>query len=227
MKKHILILYTFFLFHSSDIYSMELYQITKKNIINKYLCEHCGKDCTNLSGLISHKRIHNPEPFICHVCNNKFKFQYNLVEHIKQHEENFKIQTYSCNICDKQYKHQSTLLQHQKRHFSLPSKLYTCKICNKISIQKICCKQPIKRHEENLKIQTLLCDICGKQCKSRSGLSQHKKIHFSSQEKLCTTQIYSENFTNLEDFFGPQDILDQFNINNLKINDPLLCFNTR
>ena len=52
-------------------------------------CEICGKELADPSSLYRHRKIHNAEgkPHSCPYCERKFIQRYNMVQHMKVHEE--------------------------------------------------------------------------------------------------------------------------------------------
>ena len=77
----------------------------------KYQCQHCGKNCGNLSTLNIHMRKHEEPQFKCSFCKKMLKSQKSLVIHEREHtgERPFK-----CSMCGNSYKSSDVLGTHMK-----------------------------------------------------------------------------------------------------------------
>ena len=77
----------------------------------KFQCQHCGKNCGNLSTLKIHMRKHEEPQFKCGFCKKMLKSKKSLLIHEREHtgERPFK-----CTICSNSYKSSDVLGTHMK-----------------------------------------------------------------------------------------------------------------
>jgi len=92
-----------------------------------YLCTVCDKRFKHRHRLNQHKRTHTGEkPFVCRMCNKGFTLKEQLNVHMVRHT-GAEGSSYSCSQCEKRFSSQSSLRQHMNIHRSK----YKCKECGK------------------------------------------------------------------------------------------------
>ena len=82
---------------------------------NQLSCEDCGKLFADNKQMELHsKKIHGDKDFVCDICNNGYRTQSILDNHMEfQHQ---KQTMHICNECGKPYNKELNLKRHKKNH---------------------------------------------------------------------------------------------------------------
>ena len=174
---------------------------------NPFECDICNKTFPTKIGLGSHKgqvhrgQVHRARPhkvgkkkqtreYECNYdddCNRSFKRRCDLYIHIRNDHDGYPFQ---CNQCKQQFKYQKELKKHEKKNN-----------CCAVHSQK---QSEDEYDEEDFDddyddeyqdyqndveseedVDSLQCDICGKQCANPRTLRNHKLLHSSKRPFKC------------------------------------------
>ncbi|XP_033118077.1 zinc finger protein 62 homolog [Anneissia japonica] len=97
----------------------------------RFLCDHCGKPFFSDQERNQHlkrKHLPRPMPFICPLCEEPFKFEYNMRAHMKTHP-NYKPN--KCSYCDFETRTKAALKDHVKKHTGEKTK--SCDLCDYVT----------------------------------------------------------------------------------------------
>ncbi|MGI4752177.1 MAG: C2H2-type zinc finger protein [Janthinobacterium lividum] len=191
----------------------------KKNSVNDYRCKFCSKRFTNITSMRQHLDTHTscrktsgnsrPEriisipgvvkPFVCNICNKRFKRKIELTIHTRKHkgEDPFK-----CDVCGVQYSCASSLIIHHTR-VHVAYKTFSCKIC-KIQFtrkwshtgqRKIVCADCKKCYNLFVKskpnqriivgVKPYVCNYCQEDFYLKISLIQHIRTHVNEKPYSC------------------------------------------
>lgn len=104
--------------HTDDVVPVNL---TRSNIQEKHVCEHCGKIFESTLLLIRHKKTHlNEKKFNCQECGKCYTSTTRLIKHEKTHDGEKPL---VCHLCAKTFKRKCALQDHMVRHY-----LFSCKL---------------------------------------------------------------------------------------------------
>ena len=111
--------------------------------------------------------------FNCHECGKNYKTKFGLMQHIKEHQQQFK---HVCDVCAKGFNYPSTFAIHMNKHKN--EKPYSCSKCNKSYDSK----SVLGRHQETCGIQAtpFACHICQKTFRAKRYLNDHMACHSDS-----------------------------------------------
>ncbi len=148
---------------------------TEGNSDRTLQCEHCNQIFLNDDYLELHKvdahGVTRPsendkgDAEVCKQCGKQFRTHHSLVRHIRQHHGTFKV--HKCSLCGKEYADEHKLESHAVIHIG---------------------------YDERQKSKIWICDQCGKQFGSRSGLVRHIRQHQGAFKcELCQKVFGSQN----------------------------------
>lgn len=206
LKRHILI-------HSEKQHKCDLCDYAshrptdlKKHIAGKheglfqFQCEICDFKSNSGANFEAHTKTQHTDtehrPFVCVICEAKFKTAYVLKNHLFTHEKFRK--DYACNDCDKVYKTNASLFIHrQATHLNV---VYLCSFCDRSFNQK----QQLTGHIGRLHSdeRPFHCDMCGSKFKAKNDLLDHKKRHSGLRKHSCSKCPMK--------FYGSRDLKNHF-----------------
>ncbi|KAM7345538.1 transcription factor grauzone-like [Cochliomyia hominivorax] len=135
----------------------------------------CSKKIFRRCYLIDHINFHlNPNYFQCSKCHKVLADRLCLNSHLKTHEENL-TKNHSCDVCGKSFMCQSKLKIHQTTHLPEEEKKFDCTDCGKKFANKYLLSNHV--HAVHLKVNSKICDICGKSLCSAEYLERHMLEH--------------------------------------------------
>jgi uncharacterized Zn-finger protein len=116
--------------------------------------------------------------FICTICQQVFKSQNNLTNHLQTHEEKRK---YACTTCDKKFLSRRNLLNHATIHTETYE--HECTICHSFYKRSDTLRTHIRTvHNDERKFQ---CDDCGMTFKLKHVLISHQITHRNERKYAC------------------------------------------
>lgn len=128
----------------------------KENLV--FICEICDESFKKNWQLNRHKKVFhlNVKNYVCTYCNRGFKQLYHLQEHITSHTGERK---FKCDICHKTFSRMSSQRKHMKAHEAAPG--------------------------EKSKKSPFLCSICGKKFPYSNGAQRHMRTHSDDRRFEC------------------------------------------
>uniref|UniRef100_A0A8D9ELR5 PR domain zinc finger protein 5 n=1 Tax=Cacopsylla melanoneura TaxID=428564 RepID=A0A8D9ELR5_9HEMI len=143
-----------------------------------FVCFVCDKLLSRTNILIDHIRsVHQKiRDFSCHLCKGTFSTVYNLREHMNIHTASKK---HVCEVCGQAFVHKASLNLHKFSH-GTP---FTCNHCGKNYANPLTFKTHILENHSNL--PKYVCDICGKELKTKSILQKHLVVHSNERPFVC------------------------------------------
>lgn len=144
------------------------------------------------SQVISHmnKEHLNKRPFKCDLCNDRFFFNHQRVDHKKYKHPTSEDYKFKCTHCDKVLTSEKLLRYHEKSHQEHP-----CALCKKKFITTFQLKRHIKRKHLN-EGYTLRCNFCGRRFTIEEELKNHIGLHHK--------KIVKCDFKGCKEMFGYQ-----------------------
>ncbi|KAK3933311.1 Zinc finger protein 771 [Frankliniella fusca] len=149
----------------------------------QFICHLCDRRYKKKSHLERHFRVHTGvRPFGCPMCEKRFAVRSILKQHIRVHTGE---RPFSCNICFQRFPQKSGLMTHMMLHNGKPFK---CEYCVKsfVSNHKLMIHQ--RSHGDLLNGAPhqgpYCCSICDMRFFTTGALSQHRKIHSPSVNKV-------------------------------------------
>ncbi|XP_045424403.1 zinc finger protein 239 isoform X1 [Lemur catta] len=143
-----------------------------------YRCGQCGKDFSQSSELLLHRRDHVEEkPYKCEQCEKGFTRSSSLLVHQAVHTDE---KPYKCDKCGKGFTRSSSLLIHHAVHTG--EKPYKCDKCGKGFSQssKLHIHQRVHTGEKPYE-----CGECGMSFSQRSNLHIHQRVHTGERPYKC------------------------------------------
>ena len=157
----------------------------KASAKKEYQCDQCVFKTGDYSNFLRHVKRHSDErPHACHVCDRRFKINYDLKSHIRaihKGEKRFMcescdyrcftiselkihmlkhsdVKDFSCSVCDFRAKQKGQVRIHEKRvHFD-PVQRLQCDKCPFKTIVSLAYRNHVKGHEQNT---IFTCAACG------------------------------------------------------------------
>lgn len=126
--------------HECDNHLKEIVANSDKKIIQKSVCELCGK---LVSSMLCHMKYHNNiRPYQCNLCDNSFRTKFQIFRHQQAHKR----RAIACNMCERKFYWLETFSNHLKKchQFNKETIAYKCKHCK----SKFYYKQELLEHEQ-------------------------------------------------------------------------------
>lgn len=155
------------------------------------MCDLCGKKFHLVTRLKLHiENVHMKlKKFNCNICDMKFKYKVNLLEHQNVHTNT---RPFMCDVCGKSFKQSASLAVHKIFHTDVFP--FVCQYCRK----KFRRKSDLKVH---LWIHTgekpHKCLHCSRGFRLKHDLTRHLKVHMKCICDLCGTHFQHERFLNV------------------------------
>ena len=140
-----------------------------------YLCVHCGFECKQKYGIVSHvERNHDETTFDCKQCSYVANCKANLAWHTRRKHE--KIITNPCNICNFQSIRVELLRKHMASHRESLLKCAKCDFSCKF-------RRTLTKHMKSSHELSWRCPACHLYVISSSALKTHKTQEHVNKEK--------------------------------------------
>ena len=140
--------------------------IIKKHPAEGFHCRYCGQNFQSYSGHYKHMMVHLGFKYQCSICEQVFRYPYELQDHDKVHTNLGKFFCKEENCKDCSYTTKKALQQHQRVH---SDKVFTCDVCQKDFKTKGYLQQHFWIHDKNF------LPHCGEKCKNPSDRRKHQK----------------------------------------------------
>lgn len=142
-----------------------------KNLINKFTCEHCGRDFKTKATLQRHTYTHTggEKTFHCQICGKDFFKDYKST-HLRIHRGEKK---YQCPLCGKSFYTSSKLSTHLKVHKNV--RKHNCDMCDRSFMFPAQLNDHIR--SQHTGERPFKCDVCESAFSRRKTLHEHKLLH--------------------------------------------------
>ena len=168
---------------------------------NVHVCCVCGLVCSTKFNLRRHileqddcfqntidkfskSSVEAKKEFACTLCENSYKQERNLDEHIKKNHGSSDNSKFPCKVCGYKFTFDYNLKVHMtEQHgitefddcvISKEAKMFACPICG-VVFQR---NSNLKAHElTHTNQEKFKCDMCGKQFTAKTSLNRHRKVH--------------------------------------------------
>ena len=158
-------------------------------------CNHCFLAFSTLDLAQRHMKKHeaetnktdknhqNTNTNKCHLCPEIFKYNKDLLEHLKKIHADEDITLYQCNQCSKTFTSEKKRAKHiYMSHTHRVKNNLVCSFCGKT----FCKKQMHLEHENNHKgIVNYKCDVCAKEFIHKANFERHKLYHAEDRKFVC------------------------------------------
>nr|XP_048288979.1 zinc finger protein 263 isoform X3 [Myodes glareolus] len=143
-----------------------------------HLCSLCGKNFSNNSNLIRHRRIHAAEKLCMDVeCGEVFGGHPHF---LSLHRTHVGEEAHKCLECGKCFSQNTHLTRHQRTHTG--EKPYQCSVCGK----SFSCNSNLHRHQRtHTGEKPYKCPECGEIFAHSSNLLRHQRIHTGERPYRC------------------------------------------
>ncbi|KAM3959565.1 uncharacterized protein ACR2FA_006356 [Aphomia sociella] len=149
-----------------------------KEETNKYICDHCGKECLFRHEIKLHLASHfNIRTFICDTCGKRFKQLRGLKHHMASAHVTNPIK---CTHCNKTFKHKFSLESHMKLLGG--DKPFKCEVCSKCFSSTWYLKSHMFWHTGE---RPYPCELCNKRFKAKCQLTVHLRRHMGNLPYKC------------------------------------------
>lgn len=118
--------------------------------------------------VVERHQIDTLKPYECTVCNKKFSFLNNLVEHFAKHTGKY---LHECKVCQKGFNKKHNFKRHMLIHTG--EKPFHCELCSQHFRHATTLKVHIQSHTGE---KPFLCQICGKTFADKRSLDKHSEI---------------------------------------------------
>ena len=162
---------------SLSISSCRCTMCNPENTTNKrFQCIECWKRFAKSAYLSTHQRHVHPKnaPFVCDLCNSKFKIRRYLKQHQKRCSGD---RPYVCqrSECGKTFATEHDLKMHVDRVHSGRNRCYSCKFC----AQTFKTSNRLERHMQGHEFKDYRCKLCPKVYTSRKTFMEHLRVFHS------------------------------------------------
>jgi uncharacterized C2H2 Zn-finger protein len=155
----------------------------------RYVCDLCGKDYKHKEGLTVHLRSHtNEKRYQCQFCDMKFLNWAARRFHIRS--KHMIDKPFHCFVCQKGFLTRPAMHAHVQDEHGDAS--WECEQCKKVFKKKGNYTTHLKLVHGNL--ETIACDVCGKEFKTRKYLKQHYVIHTGEKNYICPVKVCGKAF---------------------------------
>lgn len=143
-----------------------------------FRCDFCSFRTNKINHQAIHLRTHlNEFPYRCLDCVKLFREEKDLMEHMKDHEEN-KVTKYKCDKCGKCFSTNSNLHRHMKKY----CKMFKCQSCDKV----FSTQQSLQQHQIcHSDARPFKCDVCGQAFARPEAAKIHMRIHTNDRPYPC------------------------------------------
>ncbi|XP_059615498.1 zinc finger protein 91-like [Phlebotomus argentipes] len=143
-----------------------------------FRCDFCSFSTNKIYYQSIHMRTHlNEFPYRCLDCMKLFRLDRDLMDHMKDHEEN-KVTKFRCDKCGKYFATNSNVHRHMRRY----CKKYQCEFCDKVFSSAPSLKQHKSTHTDELPFK---CDECGQGFPRPEGARVHMRVHTNDRPYGC------------------------------------------
>ena len=153
----------------------------KRLVIEKLVCDTCGKTFSSRSNLNKHVISHGERQCCCKHCGKMFHYENYLRDHISS--VHFNIHKYQCTDCGKLMKSKTGLIAHVKQFHRENADIFTCEVCGKCFKQKGNLQTHMYSHQTE---RNFVCEFCHKSFKYPDQLSRHRLIHTMQNKLQCS-----------------------------------------
>ncbi|KAK0180035.1 hypothetical protein PV327_005718 [Microctonus hyperodae] len=143
----------------------------------KIVCDACGKQFKNRSGLRYHKSTHTATLLICEYCSKQFHNTQSFSIHLKRHTHGTR---YHCEKCGKSYYTNSELTRHVQSHLEV--RKHPCHLCEMSFMSRPELNRHLKYHNG---VKPFECDICSKTYYESGHLKVHQRVHTGERPFVC------------------------------------------
>lgn len=152
-----------------------LNHIRAKHTFEKpFKCDLCEKAFSSLGMLRTHKNFHsNERKYVCHHCNECFKFRTNMRVHILTQHEDPKNWKHVCPFCQRRFPIKTSFSAHVSQHTG--EKRFVCDTCDKSFYDGSALRNHRRIHSAE---RPFKCDLCPRDYRRKCLLIGHmKKVH--------------------------------------------------
>ena len=153
----------------------------KRAVVEKLVCDTCGKTFSSRSNLNKHVISHGEKQFNCKFCGKTFHYENYLHDHISGVHLN--LYKYQCTDCGKMMKSKTGLVAHVKQFHRENADVFTCEMCGKSFKQKGNLHTHMYSHKTE---RNFVCEFCQKSFKYPDQLSRHKLLHTMQNKLQCS-----------------------------------------
>lgn len=150
--------------------------------LKSFICQHCGKQYAQESGLVRHVRaIHEGvRRYKCPICSLVFETHLKLKEHQTQHPDP---RPFQCDACGRTFLSQKHLYHHRKYHHTDRGLRVSCDQCFRVFSST----SVLRRHQKvvHLRLKEFQCDICSAKVSTKQYLEEHLRTHSDERPEVC------------------------------------------
>lgn len=150
--------------------------------LKSFICQHCGKQYAQESGLVRHVRaIHEGvRRYKCPICPLVFETHLKLREHQTQHPDP---RPFQCDACGRTFLSQKHLYHHRKYHHTDRGLRVSCDQCFRVFSST----SVMRRHHKvvHLGLKEFQCDVCSAKVSTKQYLKEHLRTHSDERPEIC------------------------------------------